>query len=262
MIQQYILAPRKSTQQEMDETVRLRNKALMPFAISDSMRILAFLIWWTSIFQGVAVWGVIYFLIQNFVSRSNLMGRVETGPPTKALQYRICFHVYLPFHLVLRTILSLQEYAAVPLASPYSHPLGDGNEWTYSWRHSGPQGFHFFGSLLILVVILIIMPLHTRLIATKLGVLTPWAMLKMACFVGHALDDEGFATSARVAVGGHHTTSREHFGGEEEGEVGKGEKEDVQLPADLKEGAMYQPPVFIDLLSAGIPRKATGLGCV
>ena len=256
MIQQYIIARKKKTQESMDEWTRLRNHALMPYAISDSMRILAFIIWWTSIFQGVALWGFIYFVIQNFVSRSNMMGRVEPGPPTKSLQYRICFHVYLPFHMLLRLLLGIQMYAAVPLAIPYKQPFGNGDEWVHSWSHSAPQGFHFFYSIFLLALMLIALPLYAHRRAVALGVLTPWQMFKMAFFVGDALDDEGFATTARVAVGTHHLTSGAHFGDDT-----SAADEQVELPTDLRDAALYQPSTCINLLPSGAgmaPRSCFG----
>jgi len=245
MVQLYVVAPRKKSQQAMDDAARLQNPAGMPFHISDSMRILAFLIWWSSLLQGVAIWAVIYFVVQNFVSRSNMMGRVEPGPPAKALQYRICFHVYLPFHVLIRLLLSIQTYAAVPTPRPYAKPFGDGDEWLSAWRQSGPQGVHFFCNMLLLGVLLIAMPVYAHRRALSLGVLTPWAMLKMAFFVGDGLDDEGFASSARVSVGVHHATSGIHFG------VADGrDSEEVKLVrANLREGALYQPPGGTDLLS-------------
>ena len=83
---QFLVAPFMKTQPAADEWMRLRNPAILPFTISDTMRILAVTFWWSGIFPVQLPVAVAYYAIATFVARSNLLGRVEPGPPTKPLQ--------------------------------------------------------------------------------------------------------------------------------------------------------------------------------
>ena len=184
------------------------------------------------------------------------MGRIEPGPPTKPLQYRICFHIYLPFHMLIRLLLSTQIYAATPLAQPYKFPLGDGTEWMTAWKQGGPQAVHFFYNIFLLALLLIAMPLYAHKKSTAAGVLTPWDMFKMATLLGTALDDDRFRVSARVAVGTHHLTSGDYF--VEETRSLEVRNHEVQLPADLRTEATYSPSSCADLLPGGPVARSSG----
>lgn len=100
----------------------MRNSAVLPFSISDCMRILAFAVWWSGLFPIVCVMLILYYPFAVFVARTNLLGRIEPGPPTKPLQYRVAFHVYLPFHLLLHLLLTFGIYSDVELETSMAEP--------------------------------------------------------------------------------------------------------------------------------------------
>lgn len=96
------------TQMMMDERCRILAPHVLPFMITDSVRILAICMVFSSVFPVQLFVFPIYVLVQIFVSRSNMLGRFEPGAPTKPLLYRIAFSVYLPLHMILRFIYVFQ----------------------------------------------------------------------------------------------------------------------------------------------------------
>ena len=240
---QFLVAPFMKTQPAADEWMRLRNPAILPFTISDTMRILAVTFWWSGIFPVQLPVAVAYYAIATFVARSNLLGRVEPGPPTKPLQLRLAFGVYLPLHLLLRFLFTTWIYMDVPLPVPWELPFG--NLSLSDWDDSAPEAFHFLFACVGYAVLIVGMPLYMRTHALKKGVHTPWELAKMwaaplTCNL--IMEDLTFSVSAKVCDGIQSLALADT--------VSTDDGSSVVLPSagELHPGAMYRAPNGLDLL--------------
>lgn len=239
---QFLVAPFMKTQPAADEWMRLRNPAILPFTISDTMRILAVTFWWSGIFPVQLPVAVAYYAIATFVARSNLLGRVEPGPPTKPLQYRLAFGVYLPLHLMLRFLFTTWIYMDVPLPVPWELPFG--NLSLSDWDDSAPEAFHFLFACLGYFVLIVGMPLYMRKHAIEKGVHTPWELAKMwaaplTCDL--IMEDLTFSVSAKACQGTQSLALADTV---------STDGSSVVLPpaGELHPGAMYRVPNGLDLL--------------
>ena len=246
---QYLLAPLMSTQKSMDEWVRIRNPAVLPFTISDTMRILAVSMWWSGIFPIQIPCAAVYYVMAVFVARSNLLGRIEPGPPTKPLLHRLTFGVYLPLHLFLRFLFTAWIYMDVPLPSPQTEPFG--NLTMGHWHDTPTNTFHFVYAVGATGVLFIALPLCMRRLALRRGVLTPWQLLKLwvAPFVlSQGLEDRAFAVAAKVTAGMQSLALAAHTSVQLDA---LGERRVVVLPAAERVHleAWYRAPNGLDLLA-------------
>ncbi|KAL1523052.1 hypothetical protein AB1Y20_018012 [Prymnesium parvum] len=229
---QYLMAPFSKSQKMMDQRCRILAPHVLPFTITDSVRILAVCMVFSSVFPAQLFVLPGYVLAQSFVSRSNLLGRIEPGAPTKPLLYRIAFSVYLPFHMILRFIYVMQIYMDIPLRHPNIDPVGPFG--LNAWNSSTPKAFHFVFTCVALAFVLVAIPYLHRQQALKLGLLTPWQLFKLSCFIG--ADDPHFLLSGEVTEGLHH--------------IPAADQAIVELPATLPRGAFYHgvAPTYDSLL--------------
>jgi len=241
----YLIAPFQKTQAGIDHWCRMSDPAHLPFSTSDGMRVIAAVTLWCGIFPAGAMWMCIYYPIAIFVVRTNLLGRFEPGPPTKPLQYRFVFVIYLPLHLLLHLALCYGVYADVKVPDPEDLNSGLWPGYTQSVGFStAPKAVHSLFCMLMAGLILGVLPYFQRQRALREGVLTPWQVVRLFFYDG--LHDDDFGTSARAAVGVHHHTSPAFFGRQVPSEA---PKVVVELPAVLPAGALYQPSCGIDLLA-------------
>ncbi len=211
-VTQWLVAPTKKTQSSMDDACRLRSSAVLPFCISDCMRILAFAMWWSSLFPIDCPMLLIYYSVALFVNRTNLLGRFEPGPPTKPLLYRIIFTVYLPIHMLLRFYMSLGTYGCAPL-DQVKHPMpgffshyvtaaGGAASNGCDLFGTAPKAFHTSFVILAILAIVIGMPWYHTRVAKAAGVLTPlqllWCALPQWGGGKFTLDDVDFHMSTKV----------------------------------------------------------------
>jgi len=246
LLPRYLIAPFQKTQAGMDSWVRMTNFAWLPFTTSDGMRVLAFTAVWVGIFPGTSIMMAIYYPVAIFVARTNLLGRVEPGPPTKPLLYRFCFTLYMPFHMLLHLFLSAGIYADVPLPDPSVNGSGLFPGFQHSPFETPRKATHTSLAILIALLLLLLAPYLQRRQALADGVLTPWEIIKLHCWTG--LADTTFAYTARVSVGIHHHTSPSFF---RPGAVDVPAPKVVELPVRLPADARFEPISGIDLLSKG-----------
>ena len=119
----------------------------------------------------------------------------------------------------------------VPLASPNIDPIGPFG--LDHWNETPQKAFHFTFTCLAAGWVLVALPFLHRRMALRMGVLTPWELLKLVCGVG--CDDPNFQLAGRVTVGMHHL----HL-----------DETDVELPRGLPAGAFYHgvAPKYVSLL--------------
>ena len=267
VLPRYLIAPFMSTQDRVDAQCRLTNPAHLPFTTSDGMRIIGAVALWSGLFPIATLMMLLYYPIAIFVARTNLLGRFEPGPPTKPLQYRFTFTLYLPVYLLLHLILTYGIYADVQVIEP--EELGAGllpgfgsNAYTTT-----AKSVHSAGCLLAAFALLFAIPASQKRRALREGVLTPWEILMVFCGCAEN-DDVDFALGARTSVGVHHMTTPSFFGRTEDqdatsgsGGGGGGEDKDeemvgaeekgpnvIRLPDPLPHNSRYQPVRGIDLL--------------
>ena len=153
----------------------MRNSAVLPFSISDSMRILAFAMWWSGIFPIVCPLLVLYYVFAIFVARTNLLGRIEPGPPTKPLQYRFTFVIYLPFHMLLHLILGVGLYSDVEIDSAFEPLSGFAAGFErFEFFTSSEKSAHSLICIVAFIYLVLVQPYLHRAQSIANGVLTPW----------------------------------------------------------------------------------------
>lgn len=241
----YLIAPFQKTQEGIDHYCRMYQLQHLPFSTSDAMRVIAAGTLWSGLFPVVTMWLCIYYPVSLFVVRTNLLGRFEPGPPTKPLQYRFVFTIYLPLHLLLHLVLTFGIYADVQVPDPEN--LGSGLWPGFQSANafsSGPKAFHSVCCLLVLVAVLVVIPYMERVRALRQGVHTPLQICRT--FFIDLLGDVDFGSSARTSVGIHHLTSPAFFGCETPADH---TAPVIDLPAVLPKGATYEPVCGIDLLA-------------
>jgi hypothetical protein len=210
LIGRYLIAPCKRSQEEIDTLCRLTNPAHLPFTTSDGMRIIGAVAMWSGIFPVACFMMLLYFPIALFVARTNLLGRFEPGPPTKPLQYRFCFTLYLPVYLLLHIFFCYGIYADVQV--PHPQDLGAGLLPGFGGHafSSAPKAVHSAFCVGAVLVLCVLSPYQQTQQARREGVLTPWqiAMVSLGCAEDNDVD---FGLSARVSVGVHHMTTPAFF---------------------------------------------------
>ena len=196
---------------------------------------------------------LIYYLMAVFVARSNLLGRIEPGPPTKPLQYRLVFGVYLPLHMLLRFLVTALIYMDVPLLNPNEQPFG--NLSVEHWAVTPQTAFHSVYALFGAAALLILIPLGVRRHALRKGVLTPWQLfyLWVAPYTfSLALEDLDFSIASRVQAGIQYAAL---------GDSGEPGSTFVVLPNvdELHCGGRFRAPNGLDLLAAEASPPLGGL---
>ena len=240
----YVIAPFQKTQAGIDHHCRMTDPAFLPFSTSDGMRVLAAVTLWCGVFPTNTFTMCIYYPVALFVVRTNLLGRFEPGPPTKPLQYRFVFVIYLPFHLLLHLLLCFGLYADVEVPHPQNLGSGLWPGFNTGAGFSNPaKVFHSLFCLLMLPIIFVALPWMQRTRALQEGVLTPWQICSHF-LTADGLSDVDFGTSVRTARGVHHLTSPAYFGREPIGD----DPVDFELPSPLPASALYNPSAGIDLL--------------
>ena len=246
----YLVAPFQRTQRGMDYYARMTDFAWLPFTTSDAMRVIAFVTLWSGVFPAVCVLMLIYYPVGIFVARTNLLGRIEPGPPTKPLLHRYCFTFYLPFHLLVHIILTFGVYSDVeiPFAILNATDLGGWFPGFNTATFDSPALVtHGLALIAAVVVLLMVVPYIQRERALREGVLTPWQMAKL--FFGGGLNDIDFSATVRVAVGVHHATAPRFFGIHDV--EGAQPPSVLTLPDDLPPESLFTPINGIDLLKEG-----------
>jgi len=240
----YVIAPFQKTQAGIDHHCRMTDPAFLPFSTSDGMRVLAAVTLWCGVFPTNTFTMCIYYPVALFVVRTNLLGRFEPGPPTKPLQYRFVFVIYLPFHLLLHLLLCFGLYADVEVPHPQNLGSGLWPGFNTGAGFSNPaKVFHSLFCLLMFPIILVALPWMQRARALQEGVLTPWQICSHF-LTADGLSDVDFGTSVRTARGVHHLTSPAYFGREAIGD----DPVDFELPSPVPADALYNPSAGIDLL--------------
>jgi hypothetical protein len=209
------------------------------------MRIVAAVTLWSGLFPIACVMMLLYYPIALFVVRTNLLGRFEPGPPTKPLQYRFVFTIYLPIYLLLHLFFTYGIYSDVEVPEPDN--LGSGLFPGFTKSHSFgsiPKATHSVCTIVAGLAVLILCPYHQRNWALHEGVLTPWEIVKV--FMCSECIDEDFGVSARVSVGVHHLTTPAFF----DRKLSDGDTPHlIQLPTGLSQASLYTPPRGLNLLA-------------
>ena len=217
---------------------------MRPGSTSDGMRIIAAVALWSGLFPIACVMMLLYYPVALFVVRTNLLGRFEPGPPTKPLQYRFVFTVYLPIYLLLHLIFTYGIYADVEVPEPDN--LGSGLFPGFSKSHSFSsleKSIHSIFCFVAAFVLLLVCPYVQTQWARHEGVLTPWEIIKI--FLCGECIDQDFSISARVSVGAHHHTTPAFF----DRKLGNDEVPQViQLPSAASQASLYTPICGLDLV--------------
>ena len=203
-------ARRLPTQQQMDEAVRMRDPRYLPWRIVHLVKVYAFALILMPVMPFALLPLAVYHLLAVPVDRLNLLGFLETVPPSSGILMRYVCTVMLPLcaplHFAvgiigfvdqqLRTEASLLRGGAGGgtfmsyLNMPSSGALWGDRQKIASALSSGPiMLYMLLGGLCLCWIVVEIFVLQ-RLVALRSGVITPWQVVRA-----------GLATDARLDGG-------------------------------------------------------------